>query len=99
MSWTGKKQVDSETFLARVKRRTTHVTNQTLILLILALGSAHLKIDWDVIGLNIYVFIRPQLWRVETSLHFILLFIMIIMFFKKNWSSKSGLRNFNLKAI
>ena len=61
MSWTGKKQVASETFLARVKRRTTHETNQTLILLILAPGSAHLKIDWDVIGLNIYVFIRPQL--------------------------------------
>lgn len=61
MSWTGKKQVASETFLARVKRRTTYVTNQTLILLILAPGSAHLKTDWDVIGLSICVFIRPQL--------------------------------------
>lgn len=61
MSWTGKKQVASETFLARVKRRTTYVMNQTLILLILAPGSAHLKTDWDVIGLSIYVFIRPQL--------------------------------------
>lgn len=61
MSWTGKKQVASETFLARVKRRTTYVTNQTLILLILAPGSAHLKTDWDVIGFSIYVFIRPQL--------------------------------------
>lgn len=61
MSWTGKKQVASETFLARVKRRTTYVTNQTLILLILAPGSANLKTDWDVIGLSIYVFIRPQL--------------------------------------
>lgn len=55
MSWTGKKQVASETFLARVKRRTTYVTNQTLILLILAPGSAHLKTDWDVIGLSICV--------------------------------------------
>lgn len=60
MSWTGKKQVASETFLARVKRRTTYVTNQTLIILLI-LAPAHLKTDWDVIGLSIYVFIRPQL--------------------------------------
>ena len=64
MSWTGKKQVAGETFLARVKRQTTRVTKQTLILLILAPGSAHFKVDWYVINLNIYVFIRPQLWRV-----------------------------------